>query len=205
MTEDTSVVSAADIQAALPDALAERDLTMLEPAEAQDSDAIVVTAKTAEDWGLTTIGDLAGHNDQLVIAGPPEMSKRPAGLPGLEKNYGVKPTEFMPINDGGGPATVKALVGGKATAANIFSTSPALHANDLVTLEDPENNFPAQNVVPVLTAEPAAEQELVDALNEVSAELTTEDLIALNTAVSGDQKQEPEQAAKEWLQEKGLR
>ena len=35
------------------------DLTVLEQSEAQDKDAIVVTRETAEEYGLTSIADLA--------------------------------------------------------------------------------------------------------------------------------------------------
>ena len=43
-----------------------------------------------------------------------------------------------------------------------------------------------------------------EALNSVSKTLTTEDLINLNRAVSGSQKQNPKDAADAWLKEKGL-
>ena len=109
----------------------------------------MVTRATADKWKLKSIEDLVPHNDEVVIAGPPEFKERPVGLPGLEKNYGFVPSKFEPISDGGGPATVKALLDGKVTAANIFTTSTAIPANDLVVLEDPKNNFPAQQVVPV--------------------------------------------------------
>ena len=38
------------------------------------------------------------------------------------------------------------------TAANIFSTSPAIPQNKLVVLEDPKNNFLAGNVVPLVNS-----------------------------------------------------
>ena len=41
-------------------------------------------------------------------------------------------------------------------------------------------------------------------LNAVSAELTTEDLIALRDRVEGDEKASAATAAKDWLAEKGL-
>ena len=43
-----------------------------------------------------------------------------------------------------------------------------------------------------------------ETLNAVSKVLTTEDLINLNRAVSGSQKQNPKDAAAAWLKEKGL-
>lgn len=200
---EADVSSPESIAEALPAALEAKGLDGLEPAEAENKDPVVVTAETAEDWDLEAIGDLAEHGDDLTMAGPPEFAERAVGLPGLEDTYGVTVDGFEPIADGGGPATVDALVGGDVQAANIFSTNPAIEAEDLVVLEDPEGHFAAQNVVPVvrqdrLTADAQA------ALDAVSAELTTDDLVALNLRVSGEEKAEPATAAADWLEERGL-
>lgn len=200
---EADVSSPEAIEEQLPAALEERGLTLFAPAEAEDKDALVVTAETARSWNLETIADLAAHNDELKIGGPPEFQERAVGLPGLEAAYGVAPAEFVPIADGGGPATVKALADGQVHAANIFTTSPAITENDFVVLEDPKNNFPSQKVVPVINADKASDEvrKIIDA---VSAELTTEELLALNARVSGDEKVEPRAAALDWLKEKGL-
>ncbi|GAA3194694.1 hypothetical protein GCM10020255_095960 [Rhodococcus baikonurensis] len=58
-----------------------------------------------------------------------------------------------------------------------------------MVLEDPKNNFPAQNVVPVLRASKSSDK-LKTVLDAVSAKLTTEELLALNVQVSGDTKTE---------------
>lgn len=108
----------------------------------------------------------------------------------------------MAIADGGGPATVQALANDDVQAANIYTTTPAIAENGFVVLEDPENNFAAQNVVPVLSAE-AMTEEIAAVLDAVSAELTTEDLLTLNGEVAGGG-MEPAQAARAWLEEKGL-
>lgn len=200
---EADVSSPESIAEALPAALEAKGLDGLEPAEAENKDSVVVTAETAEDWDLEAIGDLAEHGDDLTMAGPPEFAERAVGLPGLEETYDVTVDGFEPIADGGGPATVDALVGGDVQAANIFSTNPAIEAEGLVVLEDPEGHFAAQNVVPVvrqdrLTADAQA------ALDAVSAELTTDDLVALNLRVSGEEKVEPATAAADWLEERGL-
>ena len=53
---------------------------------------------------------------------------------------------------------MRALIGGTVTAANIFSTSPAIQQNKLVVLEDPKNNFLAANVVPLVASQKMSEQ-----------------------------------------------
>lgn len=200
----STATTAAEIDAALPAALAP-DLAITTPAPAEDKDAVVVTRETAEKWNLTSIADLAPHSAEVTFAAPAEFQERSVGLPGLRENYGldISATNFVPISDGGGPATVEALTSGQVTAANIFTTSPAIEANDLVVLADPESNFPAQNVVPLFRASAVTEQ-LRRVLDAVSAKLTTEELVGLNTAVSGDSKTEPRAAAQEWIARQGL-
>ena len=87
--------------------------------------------------------------------------------------------------------------------ADIYTTSPALTAEDLVVLEDPENLISSQNIIP-LVSEDAYTDELAEVLNAVSAELTTDDLIALRDRVEGDEKASADDAATDWLAEKGL-
>ncbi|GAB2659443.1 ABC transporter substrate-binding protein [Prescottella soli] len=200
----STATSAAEIDAALPAALAP-DLATTTPAPAEDKDAVVVTRETAEKWNLSSIADLAPHSAEVKFAAPAEFQERPVGMPGLRENYGldISAANFVPIADGGGPATVKALTSGQVTAANIFTTSPAIKANDLVVLADPANNFPAQNVVPLLRASAKTEQ-LTRVLDAVSAKLTTEELVALNDAVSGAAKTEPQAAAQQWVARQGL-
>ena len=80
---------------------------------------------------------------------------------------------------------MRALVDGTVTAADIFSTSPAIPQNNLVVLEDPKNNFLAANVVPLVASQKMSDQ-LKTVLDAVSAKLTTEALIEMNTATSGN-------------------
>ena len=198
---EATASSAEEIMDALSEALPE-GLTVLEPSSAENKDAMVVTPETAEQYGLTSIADMAEVCGELVIAGPPEFAERAYGLEGLEENYGCVPESFEPINDGAGPLTVEALLNGDVDVADIFTTTPAIADNDLVVLEDPENNFIAQQVLP-LAATDRLPQEAVDALNELSGKLTTEDLIDLNRKVSGDQPISPADAAQEWLSANG--
>lgn len=198
---ESDVSSAEEIITELPDALPE-GLTVFEASDAENKDAMVVTQETADEYSLSSIADMAPVCDQLVIAGPPEFQERAYGLPGLEENYGCVPASFEPINDGGGTLTVDALTRGEVDVANIFTTTPAIEEQDLVVLEDPENNFIAQQVVPLAAADrlPDGAQE---ALDDFSAKLTTQDLIELNQAVTGDGAVSPEQAAQDWLEANG--
>jgi osmoprotectant transport system substrate-binding protein len=201
---DTTASGSDAVELALTRALP-GDLSMLTPSPASDTDTVAVTKETAQEWNLTSIGDLAPHSAQVKFGAPSEFLHRPEGLPGLKSNYGLDITakNFVAISDGGGPATVRALVDGTVTAADIFSTSPAIAQNDLVVLEDPKNNFLAANVVPVLSSQKKSD-ELKRILDAVSARLTTEALIELNTAVSGNAGVDPDEAARKWLSDNGF-
>ncbi|APE36660.1 glycine/betaine ABC transporter substrate-binding protein [Nocardia mangyaensis] len=201
---EATATAAIDVNKALTPALGEQ-FAIATPAPGEDSDAVVVTKATAEEWNLTSIADLAPRSAEVTFGAPAEFAQRPGGLPGLKKNYGldIGADNFVPIADGGGPATVDALVNGQVRAANIFTTSHAIAENDLVVLTDPAHNFAAQNVVPLFNAEKKTDKA-VAVLDAVSAKLTTTELISLNTAVSGDAKIEPKAAALAWITAQGL-
>lgn len=199
---ESTEAGAEEVMSALRTALP-ADMAVLEPAEAENKNTIVVTRPTAEEYGLASLVDLAEVCDQFVFGAPPEARTRPQGLPGLESTYGCVFKEFVPVSDAGGPLTVQSLVAGELQAANVFSTSPLIAQNDLVTLDDPRELFAAQQVVPLVRSD-RVEEEAAAALDRVSAELTTEDLMELNSKVSGDTKQSPQAAAADWLAEKGL-
>lgn len=181
------------------------DLSILTPAPANDTDTVTVTEATASKWKLRTIGDLAARSDEVKFGAPSEVVSRAQGLPGLKSKYGldIKPDNFVAISDGGGPATVRALVDGTVTAANIFSTSPAIAQNNLVVLGDPKNNFLPGNVVPLVSSQKKSDA-LKSVLDAVSAELTTEGLTELNTAVSGNSGVDPDEAARKWVRDNGF-
>ena len=181
------------------------DLAILTPSPAADTDTVAVTADTASRWNLKTIADLAAHSDEVKFGGPSEFLNRTEGLPGLKKTYGLDIAEhnFVAISDGGGPATVRALVDGTVTAADIFSTSPAIPQYHLVPLEDPEHNFLAANVVPLVSSQKKSDL-LKTVLDAVSAKLTTDALIELNTAVEGNAGVDADQAARKWVTDNGF-
>ncbi len=181
------------------------DLSILNPSPAEDKDTVAVSSETAQRWNLKTIGDLAAHSPEVKFGAPSEFLNRSEGMPGLKENYGLDVPEknFVAISDGGGPATVRALTGGTVTAANIFSTSPAIKQNNLVVLEDPKNNFPAANVVPLVSSQKKSDQ-LKTVLDAVSAKLTTDDLIRLNTETTGNSGINPDEAAQNWVRDNGF-
>lgn len=138
---------------------------------------------------------------QMIFGGPAEFKTRTDGIPGLERNYGVSFAKYT-VTDTGGPVTVKALKQGQVDAVDLFTTDPAIEANDFVILEDPKSNFAAQNIVPVISKDKAS-PGVKEVLNAISAKLTTDVLGALIGMVTND-KQDPAAVAKGWLRDNGL-
>lgn len=185
------------------DALAEvlpKDLTTLAPAEAQNKDTLAVTEATAEKYNLTSISDLADVAGELSLGGPPEWKTRVNGVVGLESVYGLTFKEFVSL-DAGGPLTMSALVNNQVQVADVFGTDPAIDSENLVVLEDDKSLFAAENVVPVISTDKASD-EIADALDKVSAKLTTEGLIELNGRIAGGDALTD--IAKDWMKSEGL-
>jgi osmoprotectant transport system substrate-binding protein len=179
--------SAAKTTAAIDAALAAKlpsTLTVLNPAAAQDKDSVTVTAATAARYHLKTIADLKPYAGSMTIGGPPEFKTRSVGLPGLKANYGLTFKAFDPL-DTSGPLTLSALTSGKVQAADVFTTTPQIVTDKLVSLADPKSNFPAQNVIP-LVYKPALTPTISATLNAVDAKLTTSALLQMDNAVITD-------------------
>jgi osmoprotectant transport system substrate-binding protein len=200
--EPTATEKAPDeVYTALQEVIPE-GLTLLERSEAENKDAVVVTQEFAQQNNLTTIGDLAPLCPEITFGGPPEFQERPDGIPGIEATYGCTFAGYSSL-DVGGPLTVTALRDGNVQAADLFTTDPTIEANGFVALEDPLNNFAAQNVVPLINTEKATDQ-VQQVLNDISSRLTTEVLIELNGRLAADDRPNPDTVAKEWLEEQGL-
>ena len=160
-----------------------RSLTVLNPAEATDQDSLTVTRATAQAHSLASIADLASLGRPITIAANSEFTTRPYGPEGLKAVYSVE-ASVTPVEDSGGPLTVKALTDGTVDVADIYSSDPVIQTQDLVVLSDPQMLILPQNVTPLVSASlPAI---AVTAINRVSALLTPDELRALNQRSTGE-------------------
>jgi osmoprotectant transport system substrate-binding protein len=110
--------------AALKDLGSKRNLVFGKPSAAADQNAFAVTKEVADKYSLKTLSDFAGKcsGKATVLAGPAECPQRPFCQPGLEKTYNLQVGTFSSL-DAGGPQTIGALKGGKATLGLVFSSS----------------------------------------------------------------------------------
>ena len=171
-------------------------------AEAEDANALVALASWAEDNDVTTISDLAGIDD-VKLGAAEDCRERTDCLLGYQDVYGLDFSEFVALEYG--PPLTEALQADEVQVAQYQTTAPQLASGDFVALEDDEGLLSADNIVPVVRADLAEEygDALADAINELSALITTEDLIAWNVSTDID-KEEPADVATAWLEEKGL-
>ncbi|HWJ61206.1 MAG TPA: ABC transporter substrate-binding protein [Acidimicrobiales bacterium] len=194
--------ASADAQAtfdALQPLLKEIDLESSEQSEAADANALVALKSWAEENGVTTISDLAGVDGTLTLGGAAECAERQECLLGYQDTYGLD-LKFKAVEYG--PPLVAALEADEIQVAQYGSTAPEIATGKIVELEDDKGLQDAQNVVPVFRTS-VSSPELIEALNTISAAITTEDLAAWNQATDVD-KEDPVDVATKWLQDNDL-
>jgi osmoprotectant transport system substrate-binding protein len=199
LDKTATVTDTASVQAALTKVLPS-SLRVLTPAAATDQDTYTTTKAFSTQYGVTSLADLSKVTKPLTIAANSEFATRPYGPPGLKSMYGVDIT-VVPVEDSGGPLTVKALTDGKADFADIYSASPSIVANNFVVLADPKNLILPQNVVPLVSSKVTSTAS--DAIDKVNAQLSADDLRNLNSQSVNEQKKSAD-IAKAWLSSKGL-
>ena len=179
--------------------LADQGSTLLDYSPAVDGDALVVRG----DFSGTKISDLKTANAKFGASS--QCFERPQCYIGLTDPdvYGItfagkKTIEF-------GPLLGEALKAKEVDAVIWNTTAPQIEAEGFKVLEDDKGLFPAQNIAPIVKTDvlDAYGDQLTTDLNALSAQITTADLLAWNTATDID-KQESDQVASDWLTDKGL-
>ena len=196
---DTEARLPDDVFAALEEAAPE-GLNVLDQSPATDQDSYVITQEFADEWGIENVEDLDKVTEPMTLGANSEAESRPNGPKGLEETYGIE-VGFAPIEDSGGPLTVKALKDGDVQLAIIYTADPSIESNNLVSLEDTKGLFLSSNVVPL--ASDKVDDKAAEVINEVSAAMSPEDLVSLNNRSVTEQLPAAD-IAKDWLEEKGL-
>lgn len=203
---DAEQVSSNDIDetmTALRDLLEPDGLTALEPAEATDQNAFATTTDFAEENDLTTLSDLGALGQPITLAAAEDCSSRPDCAIGLEDVYGIELEEVLPLGFGT-PQTKDAVTSGEAQLGLVGTSDGTLEQLGLQILEDDKGLQVSQNLVPVVSQEVVENNpDVADTLNQLSSELTTEDLAEMNAAVDVE-RQQPEDVARTFLEDKGL-
>ncbi len=203
---DAEPVASPDIDATiekLNELGAERDITALQPAEAEDANAFAVTKEFSEANDVTTLSALGEYGKPVALAAAPDCPERPDCKLGLEQVYNIKISSFEPLGFGS-PQTKDALKSDEVQVGQVGTSDGSLEQLGLVVLEDDQNWQNAENLVPVVNSGFLEENpDVADVLNKLSGVLTTDDLMSLNAQVDVERLL-PEDVAADYLTEKGL-
>jgi osmoprotectant transport system substrate-binding protein len=185
------------IMTALPVALDPLDLTVLDASKATKSRVFVVTHQFADAHSIVKIADLAPVASAISIGSAERLESASYGRRTLEFTYGVADWAFRSAPDDA--TALDDLLENNVQVADLSTTDPAIIENDLVELADPETIITAQNLVPVLRGA-LVTSEFASIVNEVTAQLTTNDLAHFSTIDD----ELPSTVARQWLIDKGI-
>ena len=195
-TATTTAQVDAQLKATLP-----ASLRILNPSSAQDKDSVTVTQAFATRHHLSSIAQLEPLAASMIFGAPPEFKTRADGEAGLKERYGLVFKGFDALDESG-PITLNALMDGKVQAADVFTTTPQILTDHLVSLADPKSDFAAQNVLPLVYRK-GVNATIVNALNAISARLTTAGLLEMDKAIIVDHANYST-VATAWLKAEGL-
>jgi osmoprotectant transport system substrate-binding protein len=173
--------------------------TVLEYSPAIDGDALVVRG----DADAETISDLKGQNFNFGASA--QCYERPQCFVGYTdpEIYGIEFGDETTIEFG--PLLGEALAADEVDAVVWNTTAPQIEQNGFKILEDDMGLHPAQNIAPIINSETLAAygDGLQEDLNELSAAIETDDLVAWNTETDIELR-ESDEVATEWLEAEGL-
>ena len=136
---------------------------------------------------------------KFVFGAPPDCATNKFCAIGLKNLYGITFKQIK-TTDFGGPITVQALKSGAVQVGELFST--AVYDPSFVTLTDDKHLEASDDIVPVIRQ--AVDTPQIDKiLNDISSQLTTSEMLALNKMVDVSQ-QDPAAVAKSFLSQKSL-
>ena len=173
------------------------NITWLDYAQANDGQGIFISKKASDEYGITTISDLQANADKLRFCSQGEFDEREDGIPGLEKVYGPFDWKSSKVYDNG--LKYEVVDNDEADASPAYTTEGQLSQTDkFVLLEDDKQVWPPYNLAPVVRDNILeANPDIADILNNISAQIDTATITALNAKVDVD-KEEYEDVAAEF-------
>lgn len=177
------------------------DMTLLEPMDFNNTYTLAVSAEFAEEYGLETMSDLSGVNDQVKAGFTLEFTDRPDGYLGIQDLYGLT---FENLTTMEPKLRYAAVESGEINLLDAYSTDSELEEYGLVVLEDDKNLFPPYQGAPLLRNETLEKHpELEKVLNKLSGKVTDDQMRKMNYEVNVNN-QRPDKVARDFLKEAGL-
>ena len=156
------------------------DLALLKPMAYQNTYAVAVPKKIAQEYGLKTISDLKKVEGQLKAGFTLEFNDREDGNKGLQKVYGLN----LQVSTMEPALRYQAIQSGDIQITDAYSTDAELARYDLVVLEDDKQLFPPYQGAPLMKeALLKKHPELEGVLNKLAGKITEIQMSQMNYQV----------------------
>ena len=176
------------------------NLALLKPMAYQNTYAVAVPKKIAQEYGLKTISDLKKVEGQLKAGFTLEFNDREDGNKGLQKVYGL----HLQVSTMEPALRYQAIQSGDIQITDAYSTDAELARYDLVVLQDDKQLFPPYQGAPLMKeALLKKHPELEGILNQLAGKITAEQMSQMNYQV-GVEGKSANQVARDFLTQEGM-
>ena len=190
---------------------AKNDLVWLAPAKFNNTYAMVMSAKKADELGIKTLSDWAAwikkNPGKMTVAVNAEFYSRADGFKGMVEYYCLKFGKDIPdasVKKMETPLCKKAVRDGQVLCGMAFATDGEIKAYNQMVLVDDKSFFPIYNPAPVIRKAVLDQYpEIKFILGEIGASLDTATMTRLNYRVNVNG-EKPAWVAKSWLKGVGL-
>jgi len=193
---------AAEVYSQAKKGMAEKfDMIYLSPMKFNDTYALAVPQKFAEENNLMKISDLEKIKDKIKAGFTREFNDREDGYKGLKKLYGF---ELPDIKEFEPKLRYVAIQNGDINLIDAYSTDSELAKYNLVVLEDDKKLFPPYQGAPLLRKDTLKKYpQLETILGKLQDKITDAEMREMNYEVGVDGKR-AEDIAREYLKKNGL-
>jgi len=176
------------------------NLALLKPMAYQNTYAVAVPKKIAQEYSLKTISDLKKVEGQLKAGFTLEFNDREDGNKGLQKVYGL----HLQVSTMEPALRYQAIQSGDIQITDAYSTDAELARYDLVVLQDDKQLFPPYQGAPLMKeALLKKHPELEGILNQLAGKITAEQMSQMNYQV-GVEGKSANQVARDFLTQEGM-
>ncbi len=155
----------------------------------------------AEELGLKTFSDFAKVSEDFILGAVFEFIDRPDGLPGFQKEYGLKFKDVKGMDHG---IMYRSIGAKEVDVINSYTTDGQLQDYDLRVLEDDKSYFPPYHALPLVRKETLKEYpEIEEVLKQLAGAINEEAMQKMNAKVDNEGMM-VEQVAQNFLVESGL-
>ena len=176
-------------------------MIMLKPMSYNNTYAIAVSKKFADENNLKTISDLVKVKNKIKAGFTREFNDREDGYPGLKKLYNF---EIPDIKEFEPKLRYVAVQSGDINLIDAYSTDAELAQYNMVVLKDDKHLFPPYQGSPMMREETLKKYpELKNILEKLSGKISDEEMSSMNYRVSV-KGEKAEDVAREYLKNAGI-